>query len=230
MNIFLDIIKGLFSFFKALLVFGLLCGFLIFVFSFINYTQKKPRSSTSALKCEEGYIKIKQDCVDEQKVYNDILENLETIEQTQGAKALSNEEIKIHIGPVFDKYMNTQNSYLAAVAFDQSIIKKIEGKKESDLRLLLNIMHYHDNYGDTTYAEFSEGLRDYIIPFIEEKTTMVIKVVKDNDQLNRELISNAFYQFIDVFKTDSKTGEIVDSRFKLKHRNLMIILEQENLS
>ncbi len=151
------------------------------------------------------------------------------MEQVLGAKALSNEEIKIHISPIFNKYMNTQNSYWAVVAFDQSIIKKIKGKKESDLRLLLNIMHYHDNYGDVTYAEFSEGLSDYIIPFIEDKTDIVIKVVKDNDQLNRELISSAFNQFIDVFKTDSKTGEIVDSRFKLQHQVLMNILKRENL-
>jgi len=215
--------------FKGLLIFGLLCGLLTFVFSLTSHSPKETQNHTRSIQCEEGYINIKQNCVDKQTVYNDILENLERMDQILGAKSLSNEEIKIHIGPVFNKYMNTQNSYWAAVAFDQSIINKIKEKKESDLRMLLNIMYYHDKYGKVTYAEFSEGLRDYIIPFIEDKTDIVIKVAKDKEQLNRELISNAFYQFIDIFETDSKTGEIIDGRFKVKHQELMDILKRENL-
>ena len=208
----------------------LLCGaILLFFFGNIFSENRDENDTKSSTTCDEQSVRINSNCIPTRQIEEDVLSSLKRLDRRLTEKALTSEEIDLHIGPVFDKYMSRHNSYGAVVAFYQAIIVKTQNHTESDLRLLLNIMYYHDNHGDTIYAEFSEGLRDNVITFISDSPDTVIRVAKDKNQLNRELIPNAYYQFIDPFAYDSNSGEINDKRFTIKHEELMKILKQEKL-
>ena len=183
----------------------------------------------SSTICDDQSVRIVSNCILTQLIEDDVLSSLKQLDGKFTEKALTSEEVALHIGLVFDKYMSRHNSYGAVVAFYQAIIVKTHNRTESDLRLLLNIMYYHDNYGDAIYAEFSEGLRDSVILFVRDNPDTVIRVAKDRNQLNRKLIPNAYYQFIDPFAYDLNSGEINDKRFTIKHEELMKILKEEKL-
>lgn len=224
MKIIKRIIKILLFIFVVLIIF---CGLILVFLSYNSRTNHKV--DTASITCKDNFIRINQDCIAKRQIHDDILAYFKKIETQSKINAWSKEDIETYIGPIFNKYISLKNSYEAVIAFDHSVGTKVQAHNEWDLRLLLNIMHYHDHHGEAVYAEFSEGLRDYIIPFIEFKTDIVIKVTKDKNQLNRKMISSAFYQFIDPFSIDSNSGEITDSRFNPKHQKLMKILKHEDL-
>jgi hypothetical protein len=128
------------------------------------------------------------------------------------------------LAPIFNKYVSEHNSYQAVVVFAQAVTLKVQDGGEWNLRLILNLMHYHDHHGDSAYAGLSEQMRDNIIPFIQSEPEVVVRVVEDSDQLNRKAILSAFYQYVDQFPS-SKLQEHLNPA----QQKLMNILKSKNI-
>ena len=182
---------------------------------------------SSKLLCQEGTLKFNTACVPIDTIQSAMENDFLKLDGFKEDRALTEEEIRDRIGPVFDKYITGNNSEAIRPMFEREVSKRTKALDARSLRLLLDIMYYHDNFSRTVYASFSEGMRDMIIPFIEEKPALVTTMVKDEAQMNRKLISNAFYQFIDPFAFDQKTGRIIDDRFTPEHKELMAILKNK---
>ena len=145
-----------------------------------------------------------------------------------GGSARSEQEVRQTIGPLFERYMTGDVPYEIHSLFGGEISRQTAELSSAGLRLVLDVQYYHDHYNKTVFAEISEGWRDSVIPYVEEETDLVIAVCKDNTQLNRELISNAFYQAVDSFGRDA-AGRINDERFTDQHRELQTAFRQEGL-
>ena len=180
----------------------------------------------SKLSCQEGTLKFGIACVPMDTIQSTLVNDVMKLVSFED-RALTEEEIRDRIGPVFDKYVAKSNSETIRLMFEREVFKRTKTLDARSLRLLLDIRYYHDNFSHTVYASFSEGMRDMIIPFIEKKPALVITIVKDEAQMNRKIISNAFYQFIDQFAIDQKTGRIIDDRFTAEDKELMVILKDK---
>ena len=182
---------------------------------------------SSKLSCQEGTLKFDTACVPMDTIRSAMENDFIKLDGFKEDRALTEEEIRDRIGPVFDKYVAKSNSETIRLMFEREVFKRTKTLDVRGLRLLLDIRYYHDNFSHTVYASFSEGMRDMIIPFIEKKPALVITIVKDEAQMNRKIISNAFYQFIDQFAIDQKTGRIIDDRFTAEDKELMVILKDK---
>ena len=180
----------------------------------------------SKLSCQEGTLKFGTACVPRDTIQSALVNDVMKLVSFED-RALTEEEIRDRIGPVFEKYVAKSNSETIRSMFEREVFKRTKTLDPRGLRLLLDIRYYHDNFSGTVYASFSEGMRDMVIPFIEEKPALVVTIVKDEAQMNRKLISDALYQFMDQFATDPKTGRITDDRFTAEYKELMALLKNK---
>jgi len=177
--------------------------------------------------CTNNLLFFNGQCVESKHIELEAVSDLKEIDRLPENRAMTDEEVKQVIGPIFTKYMLDCPSYEVHHIFSNAILKRAGIRDERGLRILLDMRYYQDKYSNVVFAEISEGWRDEVIFFIEEDTDLVIKVANDKNQLNRKVIDSAFIQFIDVFSVDQTTGEITDNRFGAKHKELMQIIEKQ---
>ena len=199
---------------------------LILVAAFISGCSgsvKKPAA------CPGDLLFFKGECVKKEKIEMEVRSDFIEIDKLPADRALTAKEIEKVIGPVFKKYMLSKQSWKVPYLFDDEVRKRGRKRDERGLRLLLNVKYYHDNYSPITCAEISEGWRDAVIFYIEEKPDLVIKVASDKKQLHRKVIEDAFHQFADQFSVDMATGEINDKRFTSSNKAVMQAIKREKL-
>ena len=103
-------------------------------------------------------------------------------------RALTEDEIKKEIGPVFDR--NEDKIYGLPAVVDSC-------KDEAALRLLLDVIYYQQKYARVLNAELAESLNEGMETFFEGKSSKVFEnVLKDKKQLNREAIVYNFDRYI----------------------------------
>jgi hypothetical protein len=121
---------------------------------------------------------------------------LESIEQRFDGRALTLGEIKREFAPFFEKYYHADRTPVDYGVFYDALYLQTENHfKMRNLRLLLDLAHYSNCILRVTDAELLEGLRDSIIPFIEQQPRMTLFVAKDPKQVERGMIISAFSQF-----------------------------------
>ncbi len=184
---------------------------------------KKPPS------CPGDLLFYKGECVKKEKIEGEVKSDFIEIDKLPADRGVPAKKIKEVIGPVFKKFMLSKQSWKVQNLFDNEVRKRAKRRDERGLRLLLNVKYYHDHFSPVACAEISEGWRDSIAFYIEEKPDLVIKVASDKKQLHRKVIEDAFHQFADQFSVDRATGEITDKRFTLKQKALMQVIKRENL-
>jgi len=97
--------------------------------------------------------------------------------------------------PVFDIYDANRRCFTNALTL-------IGGQRNTaSLKFILNLAHYAENHRATKDAELQEGLRDMIIPYIENSPEVVFAVLNTDKQVALERIDSAYVQYIDQFST-----------------------------
>jgi hypothetical protein len=121
---------------------------------------------------------------------------LKSIELRFGDRALTPDEIRREMTPFFKKYYNASKApFDYAVFYDALELQVVNKRNMRNLRLLLDLAHYSNCVLNVTDAELLEGLRDAIIPFIEQKPEITLSVAKDPKQVERGMIISALNQF-----------------------------------
>ncbi len=155
-------------------------------------------------------------CLNEIVIDQNILSGLEKLSSLQHrGRALTSKEIKSEIGPIFGKYKDNLHSLIELM---------LSAKDESALRLLLDILHYHDKYETTIYAELSEGLNGMIEGYFTDSDDILINVLKDAKQENRKAIAEYFQVYLGMIDTDLDSPKADNSkqRVRLKELNKLI--------
>ena len=104
-------------------------------------------------------------------------------------RALTEEEIKKEIGPVFKK--SDSKLYSLPELLEKS-------KDEAALRLLLNVVYYQEKYAPVLNAELAEALNESFEIFFKSSIEVIENVLKDRNQKNREAIVNNFYGYVQM--------------------------------
>lgn len=177
--------------------------------------------------CSHNLILFDGHCVEKKRIELEAISDLRELDRLPENRAMTDEEVREVIGPIFTRYLLDCRSYQVHHIFSRAIHKRAGKKDERGLRMLLDMLYYQDKYSNVIFAEISEGWRDAVVFFIEEDTDLVIKIANDKTQLNKKVIDSAFFQFIDQFSVDQTTGEIIDKRFGAKHKELMQIIKRE---
>ena len=105
-------------------------------------------------------------------------------------RALTEDEIKKEIGPVFDRYEDK-------VYRLPEVVKS--SKDEAALRLLLDVIYYQEKFARVLNAELAESLNEGMETFFEGQSNKVLEnVLKDKRQINREAIVYNFNRYISM--------------------------------
>lgn len=112
-------------------------------------------------------------------------------------RALTEDEIKKEIGPVFKK--SESKLYRLPELLEKS-------KDEAALRLLLNVVYYQEKYAPVLNAELAETLNESFEIFYKSSIDVIENVLKDRNQKNREAIIDNFYGYVQMLglELDSK--------------------------
>ena len=137
-----------------------------------------------------------------------------------GSRALTPNQIKTSCRPIYEDFYRSYGKIHDVKVFYASVLLRASRRDTRGLRLLLDLTFYSNKYRGVIDAELLEGLRDFIVPFIEKDPDVVMTVLKDPNQVERNRIESAFYQFVDQFSWGQDIEEIADERFTKKHKTL----------
>lgn len=104
-------------------------------------------------------------------------------------RALTEDEIKKQIGPVFKK--SEKKLYRLPELLQKT-------KDEAALRLLLNVVYYQEKHASVLNAELAETLNESFEIFFKGSTEVIENVLKDKNQKNREAIIDNFYGYVQM--------------------------------
>lgn len=154
---------------------------------------------------------------------------LEVIDRKFGNRSLSPEEIMVYIKPIYDQLYHPNydgRGPYDVTSFWDTVDLRSSRLDTRGLRLMLDLIYYSERNIKNIDAELLEGLRDSIVPYIENNKEVVIDVINDAKQVKREAIANAYYSLIGNFIYDPKTQEITDPLFTKDLRDLSKYMDQ----
>ncbi len=208
----------------------MLCAVVLLVsFGYSKDEASKTVTTSMKPKCKDGQLYFSERCFQPTEIQGIVSSDFAAmLDGEANVNARSEQQVKETVGILFDKYMTDSLNYEIYTLFSKEIHKRSNDMSEKGLRLLLDVSYYHDHFSNIAFAEISEGWRDGVIPYIKKETKLVVSVFQDKNQLNRQLIFDAFYQFVDPFGVDAE-GNINDERFSDKHKKLQLLFNQEGI-
>ncbi len=134
-------------------------------------------------------------------------------------RALTEEEIKKQIGPVFKK--SEKKLYRLPELIEKS-------KDEAALRLLLDVIYYQEKYAPVLNAELAEALNENFEIFFKSSIEVIENVLKDRKQKNREAIIDNFYGYVQMLGLEPNEKQLPPHLNKV--RKIIIKYEDKRMN
>jgi hypothetical protein len=125
-----------------------------------------------------------------------------------GNRALKPDEVRQRYGALVDEASADNPDAEANVRDAIDLYTRHRG--EAEIRMVLDVL-YQCEHAEHLNAEFSEVVAGYLVPFFASNPQAVASVLKDETQLNRGELSDAYYTFIDPLGDEGEVEKYKDA-------------------